>query len=807
MMHGSGWGYPILTCSAILLLLLISACAPTHGQATDSIQANSRSSVRGAQGALDRQLQDCTVTTLDFNEFNRGDYIGTQYEVQYGVKLSASGGLGFEPRIFDSNDIGTADYGDPDLGSPNQRCPQGGPGVGEGGEPGQDGENCVALDNLLIIQEDNGVNSGIPDDNGGGGEIVFEFTTQAEYVYEMGFLDTDYGGKITIEHEDGATTKILATWGDNAKEIKAIDIAKVNKITVELEKSGAVIFISFCPGTDTEPSPTTPPPTTPPPTTPPPTTPSPTPLPGSPTSYTTTHVFSIDDVMGGFDGSTFGPSGAMQDTTILCGLPSSTSPGTCPSSMTDKDGTVLYPIDSEFGFNVLDFVGAQRISRDFNHLEGFAGNVAGGGLKISNVGTSTYKTKPPLGTWCQGLSATSVKCSTEHYSVMEHVLSCHEVCPYQLADPITGEQAVQSFPDGSATFDCANAELDNDVKEITDGVVGDSYIPPPFLEPNDNTDVLNEIATSRDYSITLKDDGKVLYRWGSLIKLPTDVRLYAKLELPDEWKQTGADFTVKSAKLVVRHQITNNPNDQIRPEDLENEAATGRKPSYAVSDSDGTDIWSSRVPCYEGDGDFIEGDDGSSDPDFLPAGTVFKGKFKGDNLAALNPPQLFSEDLVEGFTNGWYTTINRDPFEWSYRDTTQPDNIFDFVGFNEPLNDLEMATQNLELVSGPRWRLKAGKFGQDIPGTSGKTCLWSTFVFLYANIFISRTLQASTFLKKNAANHRSRWTTSSIALGMKLSPPSTCSIGTRKRTGRLLWLRARAGSTSPRTDSSRLTRS
>jgi len=129
---------------------------------------------------------------------------------------------------------------------------------------------------------------------------------------------------------------------------------------------------------------------------------------------------------------------------------------------------------------------------------------------------------------------------------------------------------------------------------------------------------------------------------------------------------------VKSAKLEIIHQITNNPNDQVRPEDLENEAATGRKPSYSKSLVDGTEVWASRVTCYEGDGDFIDGDEGTVDPDFLPAGTVFKGKFKGDILAASNPPQLLSADLVEGLTNGWYTTINRDPFEWSYRDASQP---------------------------------------------------------------------------------------------------------------------------------------
>lgn len=61
--------------------------------------------------------------------------------------------------------------------------------------------------------------------------------------------------------------------------------------------------------------------------------------------------------------------------------------------------------------------------------------------------------------------------------------------------------------------------------------------PEGYLAPNDNTDALNEIAASKDYSITLKDDGKVLYRWGNLIKRPNDIRLYAKIPLPDVWKQ------------------------------------------------------------------------------------------------------------------------------------------------------------------------------------------------------------------------------------------------------------------------------
>ncbi len=42
------------------------------------------------------------------------------------------------------------------------------------------------------------------------------------------------------------------------------------------------------------------------------------------TTYEITHTFSIDDVMGGLDGSTFGPNEAVQNKTIICGAPGST---------------------------------------------------------------------------------------------------------------------------------------------------------------------------------------------------------------------------------------------------------------------------------------------------------------------------------------------------------------------------------------------------------------------------------------------------------------------------------------------------
>jgi hypothetical protein len=286
------------------------------------------------------------------------------------------------------------------------------------------------------------------------------------------------------------------------------------------------------------------------------------------------HVFSVNDVLGDFDGSTYGDTGAAQDKSIICGLPDSAQT-TCPDDaaqpFTDKSGVELFPIDSEYGFYVVDFVGAQEKVKDGDYGEGWVGNLPdGSGIAVSNAITDRYKVKAPQGTWCQGLGGNSVKCSTEHYTTMEHVLSCHEVIPYFYANPETGVQGTQETPDGSLSVDCALTDLDDEMIILTGGLpsgVLTDGTPGVQMDPNDNTSVLDDIAVSSDYSLTLKDDGKALYRWGALIKRPNDVRMYARLELPADWKErdpvTDAlvnDFNVTKAWLVVNHTDPLKPN-------------------------------------------------------------------------------------------------------------------------------------------------------------------------------------------------------------------------------------------------------
>lgn len=69
-----------------------------------------------------------------------------------------------------------------------------------------------------------------------------------------------------------------------------------------------------------------------------------------------------------------------------------------------------------------------------------------------------------------------------------------------------------------------------------------------------------------------------------------------------------------------------------------------------------------------------------------------------------------SSDLAGGYSNAWYTTIDRDPFAWAYKKTLA-DGAIDMVGSQTPNDSLGT------LVVGPRWRLLNTKFGQNIPHT------------------------------------------------------------------------------------------
>ncbi|MEM8752702.1 MAG: hypothetical protein AAGF90_06975, partial [Pseudomonadota bacterium] len=389
--------------------------------------------------------------------------------------------------------------------------------------------------------------------------------------------------------------------------------------------------------------------------------------------YSATHVFSTADIVGTFGGLTQGDVAPGATPVIdFSAVPTITN-----------DGVELFPINSEFGFVVTDFEGA--VQKDFEgnpeYPEGFAGDLTDGdgaqiGLVVSDAPTDTFKTPAKLGTWLGGLGGNTVKASSEHYSVMLHVLSDQRFpgepdAAYPLDDNrrmVGGEYDGRFVADILDEVGDANGDGVADIKDV--------------LRPNE-TEITENIAVGDDYSVTMKDDGKLLYRWGNLVKRPNDVRIETELELPDEWKPLDAEpaplFRVTAAELVVHHTITNNPNDQIRPEDYENESAIGVLPTFEVA-ADGR--WVTTDDYYAGDGTLY------------PAGTVLRDPALADAAAGSTLVAIGAQsgDIDAGFTNAWYTTMDREPFE--------PD-----LSADESAYDI-----------GPRWRLKPGKYGQELPG-------------------------------------------------------------------------------------------
>ena len=422
------------------------------------------------------------------------------------------------------------------------------------------------------------------------------------------------------------------------------------------------------------------------------------------------HTFSVDDITVTFDGTTIG---SLEDSSsVYDDDGSSVEPK-------NADGTLLYAIDSEFGFDVSDFENATQKELNGDYAEGFAGNfVEEGetiGLTVSDAVTDTFKTPAVFGTWLSGLGGSSVKASTEHYVSMQNVLSDQVMPGLDLNNdgdyddvgdivPLAADGTPALYPldnnlfvvggeyDGRAVRDVI-AELEG----LADGagdINGDGAIDiKDVLEPNE-TEIDQNIAVGTDYSVTLKDDGKLLYRWGNMIKKPNDIRVEATLDLPDDWSayQEVPDedddlrtlYRITEAELVVLHTLTNNPNDQIRPEDYENEAAIGTLPTYEIIvdynlDGKGPrEVWATTDAYYAGDGTLYE------------AGTILKDELLAQQWEASDMAQIGAEDGSAGFTVAWYTTMDREPFEAD----TDPDTPGD---------------------SGPRWRLQPDKYGQDLP--------------------------------------------------------------------------------------------
>ena len=249
--------------SSLGLLLLLSVSASAE-------QSSFRERFLRLGGSLQRFLnldaipETCEAVIVDFDTAADGTVlvpplcVDKQWE-ELGLTFFAEGGEGKLPCLFDTANPGSEEAGgDADLGAPNEACTPSGPGIGEGGAPGTEGENCEPLGNVVIIQEKD---VDVPDDNKNGGLLTLDFPIPGgQYVYEIGLLDIDYATSVVVvyENESGDIENDelkVPLLDDNSKQTLQINQARVRWIKVMFSRSGAVTYIKFCPLENPPPTP------------------------------------------------------------------------------------------------------------------------------------------------------------------------------------------------------------------------------------------------------------------------------------------------------------------------------------------------------------------------------------------------------------------------------------------------------------------------------------------------------------------------------------------------------------------------
>lgn len=189
------------------------------------------------------------------NPIDTGQVIDDEYHSATGISITvkAQSATGVA-AIFPSDAPPGIDY---DLGSPNETCPGGGPGIGEGGKVGQLGENCLSHDNVLIMPtsgdgDGDGFIDGTPNDDDRGGTITFLFGEPVTVDY-IAMLDQESEENLfIISYADVAGTVELDSqnpsgFGDNSYENILINVDGVRRVDFNFMGSGAIASIAYTP--------------------------------------------------------------------------------------------------------------------------------------------------------------------------------------------------------------------------------------------------------------------------------------------------------------------------------------------------------------------------------------------------------------------------------------------------------------------------------------------------------------------------------------------------------------------------------
>lgn len=188
----------------------------------------------------------CPITP-DFDSLDAGTPISDQFEGMTIYSLPPSGSSEDVEQYQADHPVWAYDSSvrgaDPDLGTPNRAFD--GVGVGAAGAEG-DYANDTPLQNLIVIQEDTSTE---PDDNSGGGRIVFEFAYPA-VVNSLRFVDVDEGNAAEVAAYDVDGAEIFYDEpfdaGENSVVVLPVNQGRVARLEIEFPRSGALDSIFFC---------------------------------------------------------------------------------------------------------------------------------------------------------------------------------------------------------------------------------------------------------------------------------------------------------------------------------------------------------------------------------------------------------------------------------------------------------------------------------------------------------------------------------------------------------------------------------
>lgn len=201
--------------------------------------------------------------TIDFEGLARGEILTQVFGAGGAGPVGVSGvnpacGAGTNAAVvFDT----TNPASDDDLGSPNETCPEPGPGVGLAGQFGEPNENCVPRGNVLIVHEQCGdlVSSPVanPDDADLEGALLeFDFSALGTVtIHDLVLMDVEAeepNAEVRLFDELDVLIAmiVLEPTGDNGVVVEPIERDGVARMELVLNGSGSIDNIVFTPDDD-----------------------------------------------------------------------------------------------------------------------------------------------------------------------------------------------------------------------------------------------------------------------------------------------------------------------------------------------------------------------------------------------------------------------------------------------------------------------------------------------------------------------------------------------------------------------------